>query len=45
LQLEALATIDPDRLDDHLNSNIQPTIPVSVYEELCQEFESAARQR
>lgn len=38
-QLEALATIDPARLDDHLNSNIQPTIPVSVYEELCQELD------
>ena len=30
----SLAGIDPARLDDHLNSNVQPSIPMSVFEEL-----------
>eukprot|EP00095_Tigriopus_kingsejongensis_P004807 snap_masked-scaffold182_size278544-processed-gene-1.6 protein:Tk04807 transcript:snap_masked-scaffold182_size278544-processed-gene-1.6-mRNA-1 annotation:"amyloid beta a4 precursor protein-binding family b member 2-like isoform x3" len=35
-----MSSIDPSRLDDHLNSNIQPSIPVSVYEELKQELDT-----
>ena len=31
-----LARIDAARMEDHLNSNIQPALPPSVFEELCQ---------
>ena len=34
-----MAAIDPARLDDHLNSNIQPSIPVSMFEELKHELD------
>ncbi len=37
--LAALVAGDPSRLDDHLNSNVQPSIPVSVYEELKHELD------
>ena len=30
------ARIDAARMEDHLNSNIQPALPPSVFEELCQ---------
>ncbi|XP_059080131.1 protein Fe65 homolog [Tigriopus californicus] len=36
-----MASIDPSRLDDHLNSNIQPSIPVSMYEELKHELDAS----
>ena len=31
-----LARIDAARMEDHINSNIQPALPPSVFEELCQ---------
>ena len=31
-----LARIDAARMEDHINSNIQPSLPPSVFEELCQ---------
>ena len=31
-----LARIDAARMEDHLNSNIQPALPPSVFEELYQ---------
>ena len=33
-----LARIDAARMEDHLNSNIQPALPPSVFEELCQVY-------
>ncbi len=38
-QLDAMAALDPARLDDHLNSNV---LPVSVFEELRQSAAAAA---
>ena len=35
-QMEPLARIDAARMEDHLNSNIQPGIPPSVFEEIRQ---------
>ena len=40
-----MAAIDPAKLDDHLNSNFYPSIPVSMFEELKEEldkFESSS---
>jgi hypothetical protein len=31
--------IDPSRLDDHLNSNVTPAIPLSIMEEIRNELE------
>jgi len=38
-QLEPIGRIDPARMEDHINSNIEPSVPMSVYQELYQELE------
>lgn len=37
-QLEPIGRIDPARMEDHINSNIEPSVPMSVYQELYQEL-------
>lgn len=39
-QLESLGRIDPLRMEDHINSNIEPSVPFSLYQELCQEYQT-----
>lgn len=38
-QLEPIGRIDPLMMEDHINSNIEPSVPMSVYQELYQELE------
>merc|ERR1712127_654257 len=38
-QLEPIGRIDSARMEDHINSNIEPSVPMSVYQELYQELE------
>merc|ERR1719242_1438764 len=37
-QLEPIGRLDPARMEDHINSNIEPSVPLSVYQELYQEL-------
>ena len=36
IQLEPIGRIDSARMEDHINSNIEPSVPLSVYQELYQ---------
>jgi len=37
-QLEPIGRIDSARMEDHINSNVEPSVPLSVYQELYQEL-------
>ena len=34
--MEPIGRIDSARMEDHINSNIEPSVPLSVYQELYQ---------
>ena len=40
MHAQPLARIDAARMEDHINSNIQPALPPSVFEELCQVYKN-----